>query len=272
MNMIDLHLIETFIIYSDNLNLVKTAKLTNQSQPSASRQIEKFQRHFKKKLFISVGKTRKLTPYGEEIKKYYQPSMRQLLQLREKFHEYSFADQKEKLTVAARSEILQKYISPIRFNGLVELLPLSGSEIRYKLEQSQLDIAVLQENFDTFNYFRKKLFTSTWTIAAPKTWGISSISTLTEKPFAAYESNLNYLSKSKLAPPLIQFIANDWRLLADKVAQQECWAILPSEFCEHPKISRFSADSLMKDTSFFIYFRKDLSKNKDVQYIIDQLS
>ncbi|MCC2680140.1 MAG: Bacterial regulatory helix-turn-helix protein lysR family, partial [Pseudobdellovibrio sp.] len=49
--MIPLHLIETFVIYAENQNLAKTAKILGQTQPSASRQIVQFQGYFKKSLF-----------------------------------------------------------------------------------------------------------------------------------------------------------------------------------------------------------------------------
>lgn len=271
MYMIPLHLIETFIIYSENGNLVKTAKTIGQSQPSASRQIEQFQKFFKRRLFLQSGKNKKLTPYGEEVQNYYKESIKSLRQLRENFHTQLISGQKEKLILAARSEILQKYICPLKFNSLIELSSLSGEEIRTKLADCAVDIAVLQENFETFNYFRKKLFTSNWTIAAPKSWNIKSVNDLQPLPFAAYEAALNYLPKAR-RDLNVKFIANDWRILADKVAQQEYWSILPEEYSSHTKIVSLPAEQMMKETPFYIYFKKDLSKNKDVQYIIDQLS
>ncbi len=288
--MIPLHLIETFVIYAENQNLAKTAKILGQTQPSASRQIVQFQGYFKKSLFHQKGQSKKLSSYGQEVCNYYKDGIVNLRSLRTRFDGHSIQDQKNILTLAARPEILEKHITKLDFTGGIELLGLNGSQIQESLKQGQLDMAVYQENFETFDYFRKKLFSSSWSVIVPRTWkvdnkALSNSPVNLEKwldasplfPFAGYDKQGDYLLQNKLKsfeiPRLnTQFIANDWRLLADKVARQKCWAIVPSDYGENAHYISLNLSHKMKDTQFYLYFKKDLLKNKDVHYVIDQLS
>ena len=288
--MIPLHLIETFVIYAENQNLAKTAKILGQTQPSASRQIVQFQNHFKKALFQQKGQSKKLSPYGQEVCNYYKDSINTLRVLQNRFDSYSIQDQKSILTLAARPEILERHVLRLNFKSAIELLPLPGLQIQEALKEGQVDMAVYHENFETYDYFRKKLFSSSWSVIVPRTWkvdnkALSSSHVNLEKwleasplhPFASYDKQGDFLLQNKLKgfhlPRLnTQFIANDWRLLADKVAQQKCWAIVPSDYGESPQYTSFSLLHKMKDTQFFLYFKKDLAKNQDVQYVADQLS
>lgn len=281
--MIALHLIETFILFGDTKNLVKTAKILNQSQPSASRQIDQFQKYFKKPLFHNVKRQKLLTNYGQEVHEYYKKAVYDLRGLQESFARFSIHNQQEKLTLAARPEILHKYVANLKYKSPMELVALSGDNIREQLIEDKLDIAVLQENFESYNHFRKKLFSTNWKIIVPKSWNISASQSVqkflegsSKKPFAAYDKNLNYLlqnkNKSFEVPELnIHFIANDWRLLEAKVHQGHCWAIVPEEYGNRELTISLSLNQLMKETQFYVYFKKELAKNKDVQYIVDQL-
>ena len=284
--MIPLHLIETFIVYSESQNLAKTAKILGQTQPSASRQIVQFQKFFKKSLFFQNGQSKKLSLYGQEVCNYYKDSIVNLRQLRSQFDGHSIQDRKEVLSLAARSEILQRHIAKLNFQSNVELITMSGPQIQDALSQSQLDMAVYQENFETYNYFRKKLFSSSWSVIIPRTWKVDNkaITSLDRwldasplHPFASYDKQNEFLTRNKLKsfnlPRLnTQFIANDWRLLTDKVINQKCWAIVPSDYTDSSQCVHMSLSQHMKDTQFYVYFRKDLAKNEDVKYLIDQLS
>jgi DNA-binding transcriptional LysR family regulator len=284
--MIPLHLIETFVIYAENQNLAKTAKILGQTQPSASRQIVQFQGYFKKSLFQQKGPSKKLSSYGQEVCNYYKDGIVNLRSLRTRFDSHSILDQKNILSLAARPEILEKHISKLNFTGAIELIPLGGSQIQEHLKQGQLDMAVYNENFETYDYFRKKLFSSSWSVIVPRTWKVDNkpVSNLEKwldasplHPFASYDKQSDYLLQNKLKsfelPRLnTQFIANDWRLLADKVARQKCWSIVPSDYGENAQYISLPLAHKMKDTQFYLYFKKDLLKNKDVQYVIDQLS
>src|SRR5688572_13165835 len=104
--MIPLHLIETFVIYAENQNLAKTAKILGQTQPSASRQIVQFQGYFKKALFQQKGPSKKLSAYGQEVCNYYKDGIGNLRNLRFRFDSHTILDQKNILTLAARPEIL----------------------------------------------------------------------------------------------------------------------------------------------------------------------
>ena len=280
--MIPLHLIETFVIFAENENLVKTAKVLGQTQPSASRQVDQFQTYFKKSLFRSVGRQKKLSPYGAEILNYYKKSILDVHNLRKNMPNINFNNQKEKLTLAARSEILQKFISQLKFTSLVELKALTGQQIRHEMNENLLDIAVLQENFDSLFYFRKKLFSSSWTLIIPKNFAPPHKASdwfdrAKQYPFATYDSDMLTVREScyksfDLPEVDLQFVAADWRLIAEQVYQQFCWAIVPEEYALKEKMNSLPMHEFMKPSSFFVYFKKELSRNKNIQNLITQLS
>lgn len=281
--MIPLHLIENFIVYAETQNLAKTAKILQQTQPSASRQIVQFQKYFKKSLFQQRGNQKRLTDYGEEVSEYYKKSILELRELRNNFSNISMQNQKELLRLAARPEILQTYISKLQFKSPIELLSMRGDEITKAMNDRQIDMAVYHEQFESFDYFRKKLFSTGWKAIVPKTWKPETrnvetwLATAPPKAFASYDKNVDFIKLHKLKsfklPSLnVQFVANDWRLLVDKVRQQKCWAIVPEEYGSASEFISLSMNEQMKETQFYVYFKRELAKNKDAQYIVDQLS
>lgn len=278
MTHIPLHLIETFVIFGESQNMVKAAKTLSQTQPSVTRQLENFQNYFKKPLFKLVGRQKTLTDYGRQIQNYYKKNILEMFELQSNMNNQSFQGDGELITLAARSEILKTYISPLHFQNPVHLKAAHGSAIREGMESSYIDVAVLQENFESFNYFRKKLFSSEWRLLIPHSWKIDpTFENLKDKPFASYSKNITSIypktvKKIPFSEFNLKFIADDWRLIADKVQQQACWAIVPQEYTMISKADHFSLTDYFKEFHFYLYFRKDLAKNKDIQNIIAQLS
>lgn len=285
--MIPIYLLETFVLFGENANLVKTAKVLNQTQPTTSRQIELLQSHFKKPLFKTVGRTKQLTEYGRQVQQYYKKSILELRELQNKMTSIPFANEKERLVLAARSEILEKYISNLNFKSTVEMIALTGNEIRQRMQNQTLDIAVLQENFETYDYFRKKLFTSEWRIIYPESWKARTpsknsipelwIQEASPLPFASYDKDLStlkshFVKKANLPKFNIELIAADWRILQQAVSKQKCWAIVPEDFAKAEKIIALPTQSLMHANNFYVYFLKSLAKNKDVGHLISALS
>ena len=286
-HMIPIYLLETFVLFGENANLVKTAKALNQTQPTTSRQIELLQSHFKKPLFKTVGRTKQLTEYGQQVQQYYKKSILELRELQSKMTSIPFANEKERLVLAARSEILEKYISNLNFKSAVEMIALSGNEIRQRMQNQTLDIAVLQENFETHDYFRKKLFTSEWRIIYPENWKNKTpskhsspelwIQEASPLPFASYDKDLttlknHFIKKAHLPKLNIELIAADWRLIQQAVSKQKCWAIVPEDFAKAEKTIVLPTQSLMHANHFYVYFLKALAKNKDVGQLISALS
>lgn len=285
--MIPIYLIETFVLFGENTNLVKTAKVLNQTQPTTSRQIELLQSHFKKPLFKTVGRTKQLTEYGQQVQQYYKKSILELRELQNRMKSTPFTNEKERLVLAARSEILEKYISGLHFKSTIEMIALSGNEIRQRMQSQTIDIAVSQENFETYDYFRKKLFTSEWRIIYPESWKNKTpsknsspelwIQEASPLPFASYDKDLtnlksHFVKKTALPKFNIELIAADWRIIQQVVAKQKCWAIVPENFAKADKVISIPTQSMMHAINFYVYFLKPLAKNKDVDHLISALS
>lgn len=281
--MIPLHLIENFIVYAETGNLAKTAKILQQTQPSASRQIVQFQKYFKKSLFQQRGTQKQLTDYGAEVCEYYKKSILDLRELRNNFSDFGLQNSKTFLQIAADSEILQQRLNSLSLKIPTEFLSLKNDEIKKALLDRQLDVAVCNAAFDSFDYIKKKVFSSGWKAIVPRTWKSETrslelwLATAPPRPFAAHDKGLeflrlNRLKNLKLQSLNVQFVANDWRLLAEKVRQQKCWAIVPDEFADSKEFISLSMNDYMKASQFYVYFKRELAKSKDVHYIVDHLS
>lgn len=285
-DMIPIYLLETFVLFGENTNLVKTAKVLNQTQPTTSRQIELLQNHFKRPLFKTVGRTKQLTEYGQQVQQYYKKSILEIRELQNKMGVIPLTNDKERLTLAGRSEFLEKYISNLSFKSCIEMISLTGSEARQRLQSGSVDIAILNENLEHHDYFRKKLFTSEWRIVYPENWKTKVpaknlapelwIQEAMPLPFASYDKDLttlknHFVKKSALPLLNIDVIAADWRLIQQAVQRQKCWSIVPEDFAKAEKVISISASSLIHTNTFFVYFLKSLTKNKDVGYLIEEL-
>ena len=281
--MIPLYLIETFVVFGENLNLVKTAQVLEQTQPTTSRQIELLQSYFKKPLFKTVGRNKLLTDYGQQVQQYFKKSVLELRELQNKMASVSFGQEKEKLSLAARSEILEKYISVLQVDSTVEMVALTGQEIRSRMHAQSLDIAVLQENFESLYYFRKKLFSSEWKIIFPESWKktFSQKSPDAEQilmqalllPFASYDKDLQtvkgHLTKRGQIESLnMTLIVADWRLILHAVKQQRHWAIVPEDFSKAEGVVSISASTILTSSTFYLYVLKSLGRNKAVAQMV----
>lgn len=158
---------------------------------------------------------------------------------------------------------------------------LTGSEIRSLMQQQAIDIAVLQENFESLNYVRKKIFTSEWYLVIPSKWATKSISasdwfaSSSQHPLASYDLSLKLYQQNFNGPlPFTQtplLAVEDWRIIANKVADQKYWSILPKDFLPSEKVVSLSLAQDMKKTAFYVYYRKELSKNSDLQNLLSSL-
>ena len=158
---------------------------------------------------------------------------------------------------------------------------LAGRETRSLMQQQAIDIAVLQENFESLNYVRKKLFTSEWYLVIPNKWTTRSMTasgwfaSCAQYPLASYDLSLRLYQQNYHGPlPFAQtpmLAVEDWRIIADKVAAQKYWSILPKDFLPSEKVVSVSLTQEMKKTTFYVYYRKELSKNADLQTLLSSL-
>jgi DNA-binding transcriptional LysR family regulator len=281
--MIPLHLIETFVLFGESLNLSKTAILLQQSQPSASRQIDQFQSYFKQNLFQFVGKSKTLTSYGKDVHHYYKNAILNLRDLQKNIDNMPFQNSSQRLIIAARAEILHQYISPLQFTFPTEFKSYSGNDIKEAMKIKTIDMAVTQDHFDSFYYIRRKLFSTKYVIALPKSWNTKAKSAhewfeiSRQFPFLSYDNNqesiIKNLHKGLELPKLnLILVASDWRIISKKIQQEAGWSIIPEEFSDNAKIHHIKADDIFKETKFYLYVKKELARNKNIKSVIEQLS
>ncbi|MCP3698161.1 MAG: LysR family transcriptional regulator [Aliivibrio sp.] len=151
---LDLNLLRTFLILSQELNMRKTSERLFVSQPAISQALQKLRNHFNDELFIKVRHGLKPTPFSEELAENIQPyldGLSSILNLSQDFEPHRL---EKTLTIALAPQVLS-CLSGALFHQIREEAPnvnlqlVNWSESTFDdLIKGKIDIAVNYE-FDS---------------------------------------------------------------------------------------------------------------------------
>lgn len=156
---LDLNLLRTFLILSQELNMRKASERLFVSQPAISQALQKLRNHFDDELFIKVRHGLKPTPFSEELAENIQPyldGLSSILNSSQNFEPYKL---EKTLTIALAPQVLS-CLSGSLFHQIREEAPsvnlqlVNWSESTFDdLIKGKIDIAVNYE----FNAIQKEL-------------------------------------------------------------------------------------------------------------------
>jgi len=237
-------------IVESNFNLSKAANKLHVSQPSLSMMINNWENQYGIKLFVKKNsRYHALTKEGEYI---YNHAI-QVLKLHNDFL-YSLEEIKRGFSGSVRLGI-PSYILTLLFNKPIvnfissysdinlSIIEDGALELEKKLQQSEIDMAILLDESlkDTFNV--KPLFKDNFVVAINKTLVTSrnteitleelqplNLITFTDN-FSIYH-NIIDIFKDKFLHPNIAFRAGQWDIILDIVNNTKCYSIIPESLAD----------------------------------------
>ncbi|MUK48333.1 LysR family transcriptional regulator [Aliivibrio fischeri] len=190
---LDLNLLRTFLILSQELNMRKASERLFVSQPAISQALQKLRNHFNDELFIKVRHGLKPTPFAEELAENIQPYLDGLSSVLNASQEFQPENLNKTLKIALAPQVLT-CLSGALFHEIREKAPnvdlqlVNWSESTFDdLSKGKLDIAISYE-YDKFpkELLSKSLITITGCVIVRKEHPIEKM-IATPYDFQGYE-------------------------------------------------------------------------------------
>ena len=140
----------TFLTLYDEMNYRKTAQKLNMTQPGVTQHIHYLEKYYGVKLFEYDGRTLSKTKNAERLKRYFDSSKAEEMDIRESF----LSSDTVNITVGATKTIGEFVIVPQIRNYLkngshrLELIIDNTEILLQKLENSEIDFALVEGVFD----------------------------------------------------------------------------------------------------------------------------
>ncbi|WP_026957347.1 LysR family transcriptional regulator [Aliagarivorans taiwanensis] len=125
---LDLNLLRTFLILSQELNMRKTSERLRVSQPAISQALVKLRHHFDDELFVKVPRGVRPTPFAESLAKSIEPHLLGLAEVLNQSAEFDPANLEQTLKIAL-SPVMMSGGAGILFKRIRESAPKANIEL-----------------------------------------------------------------------------------------------------------------------------------------------
>jgi DNA-binding transcriptional LysR family regulator len=270
------YLIESFLVFSEQMNMIKAADLLGISQPALSRQLRDFENQVGQKVFQTSGRQKILTPFGQEL----------FTRLAREWKDYSalieetcaqFSKQPTKaIKVYGPYEWVSRMAQTLRFDHGLEFIPLASEAVPTQLEKNELSLGLTRFPPERSDLISKKCFENEFFAIFPRSWKIktdsfnqSFLAELSHHPRFAFRQDrdsqafLKYREKIDLEP---QRILPNWHVLLTLVMEGKGWAIAPSDvifsfkgLSEKTETVKIPS-SVVESSKFYLMYRPELAK------------
>lgn len=245
MKNIPIHLLNAFVLFCESKDIVSAAQKLEITQPALSKQLKNLEQYFQYPLFIMSGRKKTLTAFGSFLQKQLRVKISDIQEIVNQSN-LIYSDAKNAMIrISARNEVLSRLVGKIKFEGTIQFIEESNSEIMKMLLANQIEIGIAHTRPESNDVIAKKLFIEKFKLIIPKKILKSYnkkfgkiMEELLAYPFIAYKNQDEILksihshysidsSKQKINRivanySLIEMIINS------KHSKNECWTILPS--------------------------------------------
>lgn len=125
---LDLNLLRTFLVLTQELNMRKASDRLHVSQPAISQALQKLRNHFEDELFVKVRNGLEPTPYAESLANSITPHLDGLANALNDSQEFDPTKFSETLKIALNPSVLV-CLSGVLFNAIKELAPNASIEL-----------------------------------------------------------------------------------------------------------------------------------------------
>ena len=157
-NDLSLDLLKTFVSYAEADNMSEAAARLGVSQPAVTFQLKKLQESLKNPLFKQVGNKKSLTPYGRDLYENLKGKFQNIESIVNKVDNFHAEPERRLFKMAGRREVISRIVPRMNLVGTLELQNLGEAEVKDKLMQNQIDIAIVFEKISRSQIYHKELF------------------------------------------------------------------------------------------------------------------
>lgn len=278
---IPLHLLDTLVAFSLEKTVLATAQRLGTTQPTVTRQLQQLEALLEHPLFENVGRQKRLTPYGELLSQKLSARFENIQNIIQEATLEEGHTKNLDLRIGGRAEILKRVFGLKKFPLRVVLEPMGSQEIKKAMQSAQVDIAILQDNFSSFSYVKKVLFSDDWHLVVPERylekhqniekWKIQS----GDFPYASYKKDMQLLimglAHIDVVPARDAFVFPDWTTIEERVHRGLNWSVIPSSYIVPKRNYRTLKMSHLPAQIFYAYYKKSLNRREELQEILSQI-
>lgn len=272
------YLIEAFLIFAEQKNMVKAATLLGISQPALSRQLSDFESQVGQKLFQTLGRQKVLTALGHEL----------FLRLAAEWKDYSalinevrarFSEEPtQAIKIYGPIEWLSRMAQTLKYPHGLEFIPTLSENVATQLEKNEISLGLTRYTNENSGLVTKKCFESDFYIVFPKSYKIKSenfnqklLSELSKYSRFSFRHDresqafLKFKEKINLEP---KRILPNWNALLTLVMEGKGWAIAPSDvifnfknLVDKTELIKIPS-AIIEPSKFYLLYKPELAKIK----------
>lgn len=270
------YLIEAFLIFAREKNMVKAATLLGISQPALSRQLIDFEAQVGQKLFQTKGRQKVLTVLGEEL----------FIRLAKEWKDYSglineicaqFSDKPtQPVKIYGPYEWAGRMAQKLEFPHSLEFIPTLSEHVVTQVEKNEISLGLTRFLPENSSLVSKKCFENEFYVVVPKIWKIKSenfnqklLQELSDFPRFAFRRDIEsqtfikFKEKINLEP---KRILPNWHALLTLATEGKGWAIAPSDVIFSFKNLTDKTEvikvppSIIETSKFYLMYKSELIK------------
>lgn len=270
------YLIEAFLIFAAQKNMVKAATLLGISQPALSRQLTDFEEQVGQKLFQTKGRQKVLTALGEEL----------FRRLSKEWKDYSglinetcaqFSDKpSQTIKIYGPYEWVSRMAHSLKYPHALEFIPTASELVAEQLEKNKISLGLTRFPPADSSLVSKRSFENEFYVVLPKSWKIKAdnfnqklLSELSGYDRLAFRQDresptfLKLKEKINLEP---KRVLPNWQVLLTLVSEGKGWAIAPSDVIFSFKNLTDKSElikvppSIIEPSKFYLMYKPELIK------------
>lgn len=283
---ISMDLLQTFVIYVETENVVKTAQLLGISQPAVSAHLKRLQEHLPVPALITKGRRKELTEYGRALYSAMQNGMKEINRGIERTNQRYIAPEQLSLRIGVRNELLPRIAQMIGFPGTLIFSSSSTKQSTEDLLDNKIDVAITTATIDSPHLIAKTLFSEGVKLICHKKFLKKStelknfaVDRLAETiPILSYREDAPFLKEwcswcgITQAQLRIAVQCENWSAIAALVTAGRGYSVVPENIpIDLSEVSEFAiTKKIVAETKIFALYRKDFAKIPPLSHLTIQ--
>ncbi|WP_168196439.1 LysR family transcriptional regulator [Bdellovibrio sp. NC01] len=279
------HLIESFMTFATERNVVKTANTLGISQPALSRHLQQLEELVGEKLFQKQGRQKTLSPIGHELFARIQPTWQNYDAIVDGVVSKFSIEPQQPVKIYGPAELLSRTAANLTFPHPLIFTPTRSGTVSENVAKDEIAIGITRVVPDNLQVSARVLFKEGFQIIYPAKWKIATPATerqlmqkLNSYPILAYGEDFSFpeeaWSKYKLeGQPQILRVLQNWEVLQTWVENGLGWAVAPANLLR--KSSKIMATPASNDlaphVSYHLLYKKDLIRIPWFKVLVNEI-